>query len=134
MKDKCERDVVEKMVKDLMEVRKGDFIRAANEMCKLARKSMGEGGTSYYNLDRLIKDIKLMNAHSPHALTPTTGPKDPMDDQGALPPHALIFPLSWPGFSPFLAFTSLSSSLTSSTLASNTSHQHRLPLGNLFRL
>ncbi|KAK3031051.1 hypothetical protein RJ639_035082 [Escallonia herrerae] len=43
MKDKCDRDAVEKMVKDLMEARKGDFIGVANEMGKLARKSMGEG-------------------------------------------------------------------------------------------
>ncbi|KAK2975667.1 hypothetical protein RJ640_025963 [Escallonia rubra] len=66
MKDKCERDVVKKMVKDLMEMRKSDFISVADEMGKLARKSMVGGGSSYYNLDRLIKDIELMNARSPH--------------------------------------------------------------------
>ncbi|KAK2999820.1 hypothetical protein RJ639_023554 [Escallonia herrerae] len=40
MKDKCERDVVEKVARDLMEVRRGDFIRVADEMGKLAKKSM----------------------------------------------------------------------------------------------
>ncbi|KAK3031066.1 hypothetical protein RJ639_035097 [Escallonia herrerae] len=64
--DECERDAVDKMVKDLMGARKGDFIRATNEMGKLARKSMGEGGSSSYNLGRLIKDIELMNTRSPH--------------------------------------------------------------------
>ncbi|KAK2996548.1 hypothetical protein RJ639_024924 [Escallonia herrerae] len=52
MKDKCERDVVEKVARDLMEVRRGDFIRVADEMGKLAKKSMGEDGLSYYNLDQ----------------------------------------------------------------------------------
>ncbi|KAK2999815.1 hypothetical protein RJ639_023549 [Escallonia herrerae] len=66
MKDQCVRDVVEKMVKDLMEVRKGDFIRVADEMGKLAKKSMGKGGLSYYNLDRLIKDIALINVRPSH--------------------------------------------------------------------
>ncbi|GMP23210.1 hypothetical protein CsSME_00000893 [Camellia sinensis var. sinensis] len=65
MKDTCDRDIVEKMVKDLMEVRKSELVQSANRMAELAGKAIGKGGSSYCNLDRLIEDIKLMSMQSP---------------------------------------------------------------------
>ncbi|KAK3024674.1 hypothetical protein RJ639_044290 [Escallonia herrerae] len=60
MKDTCDRVIVEKMIKDLMEVRRDGFVQSASQMAKLARKSVTEGGSSYDNLDRLVEDIKSM--------------------------------------------------------------------------
>ncbi|KAM7499319.1 hypothetical protein LguiA_023733 [Lonicera macranthoides] len=57
MKDTCDRVVVENLVRDLMVVRRAEFVKAADQMAKLARKSVSEGGSSYGNLDRLIEDI-----------------------------------------------------------------------------
>lgn len=57
MKDVCDRNVVEKMVNDLMVERKEEFQKAAEEMRNLAITSLHEGGSSYCNLDRLIQDI-----------------------------------------------------------------------------
>ncbi|KAI3470881.1 hypothetical protein Pfo_027544 [Paulownia fortunei] len=61
MKDICDRRMVEKMVRELMEVRREEFMKSAQEMARLARKSVSEGGSSYANLDSLIGDIKLMS-------------------------------------------------------------------------
>uniref|UniRef100_A0A5B7A2C4 Glycosyltransferase n=1 Tax=Davidia involucrata TaxID=16924 RepID=A0A5B7A2C4_DAVIN len=61
MKDTCDRVTVEKMVNDLMELRRDEFVRSANQMAKLASRSVSEGGSSYCNLDCLIEDIKLMS-------------------------------------------------------------------------
>ncbi|KAL0003238.1 hypothetical protein SO802_017019 [Lithocarpus litseifolius] len=61
MKDACDRFIVEKMVNDLMGRRRELFMKSTNEMAWLARKSVSEGGSSYYNLDRLVKDIRLMS-------------------------------------------------------------------------
>ncbi|XP_047983374.1 7-deoxyloganetic acid glucosyltransferase-like [Salvia hispanica] len=58
MKDRCDRVVVEKMVRDVMEDRSGEFRRRAGVLAKAARESVVEGGTSYYDLDRLIRDIR----------------------------------------------------------------------------
>ncbi|KAL0401271.1 UNVERIFIED_CONTAM: 7-deoxyloganetic acid glucosyltransferase [Sesamum latifolium] len=60
MKDTCDRVVVEKMIRELMELRKHEFLQRANEMAKLAKASVSEGGSSYADLDRLIEDIKFM--------------------------------------------------------------------------
>ncbi|XP_059669687.1 7-deoxyloganetic acid glucosyl transferase-like [Cornus florida] len=60
MKDTCDRVIVEKMVRDLMDVRKDEFQKRANQMAKLAKRAVSEGGSSYCNLDRLIKYIKSM--------------------------------------------------------------------------
>ncbi|KAL7253287.1 hypothetical protein ACSBR1_007757 [Camellia fascicularis] len=62
MKDTCDRIVVEKMIRDLMEVRKSEFVQSTKRMAELARKATSEGGSSYCNLDRLIKDLRLMSA------------------------------------------------------------------------
>ncbi|XP_011076757.1 7-deoxyloganetic acid glucosyltransferase-like [Sesamum indicum] len=61
MKDTCDRVVVEKMIRELMESRKNEFLERADEMAKLAKASVSEGGSSYADLDRLIDDIKFMN-------------------------------------------------------------------------
>ncbi|KAF3434862.1 hypothetical protein FNV43_RR21949 [Rhamnella rubrinervis] len=59
MKDVCDRNIVEKMVNDLMEERKEEFQREAEKMSKLAWKSVSEGGSSYCNLESLIQSIRL---------------------------------------------------------------------------
>lgn len=61
MKDTCDRVIVEKRIKEVMEVRKGEFLKSAQRMAKLATRSVETAGSSYGNLDRLIKDIKLMS-------------------------------------------------------------------------
>uniref|UniRef100_A0A5B7A6W3 Putative UDP-glucosyltransferase family 1 protein n=1 Tax=Davidia involucrata TaxID=16924 RepID=A0A5B7A6W3_DAVIN len=64
MKDTCDRVIVEKMIIDLMELRRDEFMRSADQMAKLARKSVSEGGSSYCNLDCLIEDIRLMSVRA----------------------------------------------------------------------
>ena len=61
MKDVCDRVMVEKMVNHLMEERRENFMKSAAEMARLAKESVSEGGSSYCNLDHLIKDIRLMS-------------------------------------------------------------------------
>lgn len=59
MKDMCDRVTLEKMVKDLMGLRRDEFLSRADEMAKLAKKSIREGGSSHTDLLYLIEDIKL---------------------------------------------------------------------------
>uniref|UniRef100_A0A7N2MG25 Glycosyltransferase n=1 Tax=Quercus lobata TaxID=97700 RepID=A0A7N2MG25_QUELO len=61
MKDVCDRVMVEKMVNHLMGERREIFMKSAVEMARLAKESVSEGGSSYCNLDHLIKDIRLMS-------------------------------------------------------------------------
>ncbi|KAF3448078.1 hypothetical protein FNV43_RR08786 [Rhamnella rubrinervis] len=61
MNDVSDRKVVEKMVNDVMVERKEELVNAADEMRKLAIKSVSEGGSSYCNLNRLIDDIYKIN-------------------------------------------------------------------------
>ncbi|XP_027102609.1 7-deoxyloganetic acid glucosyltransferase-like [Coffea arabica] len=61
MKDTCERATVEKMIKDLMDVKRDEFMLCAKEKAKLARRSVEQAGSSHCNLDRLIDDINMMN-------------------------------------------------------------------------
>ncbi|XAR66223.1 7-deoxyloganetic acid glucosyltransferase [Bertholletia excelsa] len=58
MKDTCDRAVIERTVKDLMDVRKSEFRESADGMASLARKSVMPGGSSWRDLDRLVKDIR----------------------------------------------------------------------------
>lgn len=60
MKDTCERITVENMVRELMEVRKDEFLRKADHMANLARKAVSDGGSSYCNLDGLMEFIRSM--------------------------------------------------------------------------
>ncbi|XP_050209062.1 7-deoxyloganetic acid glucosyltransferase-like [Mercurialis annua] len=61
MKDLCDREIVEKMVNDLMVNRREEFVRSSAIMAELARKSVEEGGSSSSYLDRLIEDIRMMS-------------------------------------------------------------------------
>lgn len=58
MKDICDRFVVEKLVKDLMETKKDEYTKSVEKLSELAKLSVEEGGLSYSNLDCLINDIK----------------------------------------------------------------------------
>ncbi|XP_059666350.1 7-deoxyloganetic acid glucosyl transferase-like [Cornus florida] len=60
MKDTCDRVIIEKIVRDLMDIKKDEFQERANQMAKLAKRAVCEGGSSYCNLDRLIKYITSM--------------------------------------------------------------------------
>ncbi|KAL4575053.1 hypothetical protein LXL04_021894 [Taraxacum kok-saghyz] len=64
MKDTCDRGIVENIVKEVMEVRKDEFVNSGRRMAELAKEAVSSGGSSYRNLDRLIQDIKLMSARS----------------------------------------------------------------------
>ncbi|KAL6977419.1 7-deoxyloganetic acid glucosyl transferase [Sarracenia purpurea var. burkii] len=58
MKDMFHRIRIEKIIRDLMEVRKDEFLQSANRMAKLTKKAVRKDGSSYCNLDRLIEYIK----------------------------------------------------------------------------
>lgn len=60
MKDKCERSVVEKMVKEVMELRREEFLKRAEDMAEMAKVSVRNGGSSYNDMNNLIEDIRLM--------------------------------------------------------------------------
>lgn len=67
MKDDCVRDNVEKMVRDVMEVRSDQFRQCAKQMSKFALESVSQGGLSFADLDLLIEDIRLINLPADHA-------------------------------------------------------------------
>nr|AGX93069.1 7-deoxyloganetic acid UDP-glucosyltransferase-like protein [Rauvolfia serpentina] len=60
MKDTCDRDTIVKMVRELMEHRKDEFLQRADQMAKLARMAVSEGGSSYCNLDGLVEYIQSL--------------------------------------------------------------------------
>ncbi|KAG5616043.1 hypothetical protein H5410_015867 [Solanum commersonii] len=60
MKDVCDRATIERMVIQVMDVKKIEFLERAKQMSNLAIASVGEGGASYQDLERLIEDIRLM--------------------------------------------------------------------------
>lgn len=60
IKDTCDRMIIEKMVRDIMVVRREEFLQTTDHMANLARKAISEGGSSYDNLDRLIEFLKAM--------------------------------------------------------------------------
>ncbi|KAJ9553659.1 hypothetical protein OSB04_017704 [Centaurea solstitialis] len=62
MKDTCNRTIIERMIKEVMDFKNEEFTNSTNHMAKLARECVSKGGSSYGNLDRLIKDIKTMRA------------------------------------------------------------------------
>ncbi|XP_076904769.1 7-deoxyloganetic acid glucosyl transferase-like isoform X1 [Bidens hawaiensis] len=63
MKDTCDRVIVEKTVRELMDTRKDEFRKSADDMAKSAKDCLMEGGSSYSNLERLVNDIKAMKTH-----------------------------------------------------------------------
>lgn len=58
MKDTCDRVIIEKMVRELMDVRKDEFLKNAEHMANLARKAVSEGGSSYESLDALVEFMR----------------------------------------------------------------------------
>ncbi|KAG8390056.1 hypothetical protein BUALT_Bualt01G0043700 [Buddleja alternifolia] len=60
IKDTCDKIIIENAIREVMEVRKNDFLERAEDMAKLARMAVGKGGSSYCNLDDLIEYIKSL--------------------------------------------------------------------------
>ncbi|XP_027177972.1 7-deoxyloganetic acid glucosyltransferase-like [Coffea eugenioides] len=60
MKDTCNRSIIEKKIRDIIE-RRSDFDQSADKWSKLARQSVAAGGSSHFDLDRLIRDIKMLS-------------------------------------------------------------------------
>ncbi|CAH9065112.1 unnamed protein product [Cuscuta europaea] len=60
MKDVYDRGSIERMIREVMEDRKEEFLNRASEMAAMARQSVEQIGTSYRDMDRLIEDIRLM--------------------------------------------------------------------------
>lgn len=60
MKDTCDRGIVEKMVREIMELKKDEFLKRAENLAWWAKTSVKEGGSSFEALDHLVKDIKSM--------------------------------------------------------------------------
>ncbi|XP_057789017.1 7-deoxyloganetic acid glucosyl transferase-like [Salvia miltiorrhiza] len=60
IKDTCDRLIIENAVRDLMEVRKEEFLKKAKNMAKLVKKSVSKGGSSYTNMDDLLQFIKSL--------------------------------------------------------------------------
>nr|AZB52814.1 7-deoxyloganetic acid glucosyltransferase 1 [Centranthera grandiflora] len=58
MKDTCDQRIVEKMIREIMEDRKEEFWGRARLLAELAKKAIGEGGTSSANLNKLVEFIK----------------------------------------------------------------------------
>ncbi|KAG1337799.1 putative 7-deoxyloganetic acid glucosyltransferase [Cocos nucifera] len=59
MKDKCERSIVEKMVRDVMEGERAERLRtSAMEMAELARRSVAKGGSSCRDCWSLVEHIR----------------------------------------------------------------------------
>ncbi|CAK9135696.1 unnamed protein product [Ilex paraguariensis] len=60
MKDTCDRVVIEKMVREVMDVKKEEFLERADQLAKLARKSVSEGGSSCCNFERFVEYIRSL--------------------------------------------------------------------------
>jgi len=61
MKDVCDRDVVEKMVNDIMVHRRDEFLKSAQAMAVLAHQSVSPGGSSHSSMQELIPYIKSVS-------------------------------------------------------------------------
>ncbi|KAH6777617.1 hypothetical protein C2S51_008929 [Perilla frutescens var. frutescens] len=60
IKDSCDRLIIEKAVRELMEDRKKELLERAQDMAKLAKKAVSKGGSSSCNLDDLIEYINSL--------------------------------------------------------------------------
>ncbi|KAG8390059.1 hypothetical protein BUALT_Bualt01G0044000 [Buddleja alternifolia] len=60
MKDTCDTLTIENAIREVMGVRKNEFLERTEHMAKLARMAIREGGSSYCNLDDLIEFIKSL--------------------------------------------------------------------------
>ncbi|KAJ7950229.1 Glycosyltransferase [Quillaja saponaria] len=61
MKDTCDRVIIEKMVRDLMDEKREEIMKSTAEIANMARTSVENGGSSYHNLEMLIDDLTSMN-------------------------------------------------------------------------
>ncbi|XP_077238883.1 7-deoxyloganetic acid glucosyltransferase-like isoform X1 [Tasmannia lanceolata] len=62
MKDlSCSRETVEKLVREVMEGKREELRTSSNKIAEFARQSVGVGGSSWNNLERLIEDIRSMS-------------------------------------------------------------------------
>lgn len=60
LEDTCDGSIIEKLVRDLMENKREEIMGSTDRVATMARDAVNEGGSSYRNLDGLIKDIRLM--------------------------------------------------------------------------
>ncbi|KAL8539137.1 hypothetical protein ACS0TY_000940 [Phlomoides rotata] len=60
MKDTCNRVTVERMIREVMKLRKDDFLGRVEEMAKLGKSSVCKEGSSIMDFDRLINDFKKL--------------------------------------------------------------------------
>ncbi|GMH11145.1 hypothetical protein Nepgr_012986 [Nepenthes gracilis] len=63
--DGLDRGTIATTVNEVMELRKGGLMESAAKMATLAKKAVGEGGSSYNDLDRLLDRIRLMAFKTP---------------------------------------------------------------------
>ncbi|KAL6982765.1 7-deoxyloganetic acid glucosyltransferase [Sarracenia purpurea var. burkii] len=61
MKDTCDRVIIEKMIRDLMDERRDEFTESTGRMAELTKQAINKGGSSYSNFDRLIGLIRSMD-------------------------------------------------------------------------
>ncbi|KAL1825154.1 hypothetical protein ACET3Z_011932 [Daucus carota] len=66
LKDSCDRVTFEKAVREIMEDKKNEFESSASKIAKLAQQSVADqGGSTRYNFNRLVEDIKEMTQRTP---------------------------------------------------------------------
>ncbi|KAI3731122.1 hypothetical protein L1987_62305 [Smallanthus sonchifolius] len=65
MKDTCDRLLVEKAIRDIMDSKDDVFTQSANTWASLAKESITKTGSSSINLGRLIDDILAMSSPEP---------------------------------------------------------------------
>ncbi|XP_047956299.1 7-deoxyloganetic acid glucosyltransferase-like [Salvia hispanica] len=58
VKDTCDRLLIERMVREVMEVKRDELLEKARGMANMANKAICEGGSSHLNLNRLIQFLK----------------------------------------------------------------------------
>nr|XP_043617384.1 7-deoxyloganetic acid glucosyltransferase-like [Erigeron canadensis] len=62
VKDTCDRLIIEKAVRDIMDVKRDVFTQTTNTWANLAKESISETGSSSISLSRLIDDIRVMTS------------------------------------------------------------------------
>ncbi|XP_075484589.1 7-deoxyloganetic acid glucosyl transferase-like [Primulina tabacum] len=58
IKDSCDRVLIENAVREVLEVRKDEFLERADHLAKMAKMAISEGGSSYRNLNGLMEYIR----------------------------------------------------------------------------
>lgn len=62
MKDSCDRSTVAKLVRIITEDKDEEIAKSTTKFANLAQKSVMEGGSSFYNINKLIEDIKSIQS------------------------------------------------------------------------